>query len=61
MHEVRAKWVATAGSKFISRNPATTASASGFLVGGQGATVELQYLGNNYFLPLSSQGAISAF
>ena len=54
------RWAATTGSQIYIAQPATTAS-TGYLVGAQGATVELQYLGNNYFLPLSSQGPISAF
>jgi hypothetical protein len=54
------RWVATTGSQIYIAQLATTAS-TGYLVGTQGATVELQYLGNNYFLPLSSQGLISAY
>jgi hypothetical protein len=39
----------------------TTAGAAGYLLGGQGTALELQYIGNNQFLPLSHEGTIWAF
>lgn len=39
----------------------TTTGASGFLSGGQGAAVELQYVGNGTFVPISFTGNISTF
>jgi hypothetical protein len=41
---------------------ATTAvGASGCLIGGPNTAIELQYIGNNQFLPLSHEGTISAY
>ena len=37
----------------------TTAGTGGYLTGGQGAGIELQYIGNSQFLPLSHEGVIS--
>jgi len=37
---------------------AICAGASGYLLGGQNAAIELQYIGNNQFLPLSHEGAV---
>jgi hypothetical protein len=39
----------------------TTPGTSGYLVGGQGSAIELQYIGNNQFLPISYVGAIFAY
>jgi hypothetical protein len=33
---------------------------SGYIIGGQGSAVELQYIGNNQFMPVSSAGNIWA-
>jgi hypothetical protein len=59
------------GTKFVSVGdsvyssqftaPATTSGPSGFLVGGQGTAIELQYIGNGQFAPLSRLGAISGY
>ncbi|MEI9863327.1 MAG: hypothetical protein WDN00_01970 [Limisphaerales bacterium] len=40
-------------------NTATTTS-TGSIVGSQGSAVELQYIGNNQFMPVSSTGIIWA-
>ena len=37
---------------------ATTAGTTGYLIGGQGSAVELQYIGNNQFMPVSFAGSI---
>lgn len=56
------RWVAVPGSQVYTSQPTTTTGTSGYLVGEQGSIIELQYLGNNVFLPLSSQGGyISAY
>jgi len=39
----------------------TTVGTSGGITGGQGTAVELQYIGNNLFMPVSSEGTIWAF
>jgi photosystem II stability/assembly factor-like uncharacterized protein len=39
----------------------TTTGASGGITGGQGTAVELQYIGNGQFMPVSSTGAIWAY
>jgi hypothetical protein len=41
--------------------PMTTPGVSGYLQGNQNSSIELQYLGNNQFLPISSTGVITAF
>jgi hypothetical protein len=33
---------------------------NGYITGGQGTAVELQYIGNNQFMPVSSAGTIWA-
>ncbi len=37
---------------------ATTVGTTGYLIGGQGSAVELQYIGNNQFMPVSFAGNI---
>jgi len=37
---------------------ATTVGTTGYLIGGQGSAVELQYIGNNQFMPVSFSGNI---
>jgi hypothetical protein len=39
----------------------TTVGTTGYITGGQGAAVELQYIGNNQFMPVSSAGTIWAY
>jgi hypothetical protein len=40
---------------------ATTVGTGGYLVGSQGAALELQYVGNGQFIPLSHEGTIFAY
>ena len=49
------------GPFYTSSSAATTPGVSGYLLGGQNAAIELQYIGNNQFLPLSHEGAFSAY
>jgi hypothetical protein len=60
------------GSKFVAvgssavyigqPNPSTTTTATtGYLAGGQNTAVELQYIGNGQFMPLSYVGTIFAY
>jgi hypothetical protein len=52
-----------AGQSILAANVAgktTTVGTSGYLTGGQGAAIELQYIGNSQFLPLKHEGSISA-
>ena len=39
----------------------TTVGTTGYIIGGQGSAVELQYIGNNQFMPVSSAGTIWAY
>jgi photosystem II stability/assembly factor-like uncharacterized protein len=51
-------------SRYASQgNPqtATTIGTSGYLTGGQSTAIELQYIGNGQFMPLSYAGAIGAY
>jgi len=45
----------------LSSVPSTTTGAAGYLLGNQNSAIELQYLGNGQFLPLSHEGIIQAF
>jgi hypothetical protein len=48
--------------QIYTSNPATTTpGAAGYLIGGQNTAIELQYIGNGQFLPLSHEGAFSAY
>ena len=40
---------------------ATTPGTAGYLAGGQNSAIELQYIGNGLFLPLSYVGTLSAY
>ena len=40
---------------------ATTSGTSGYLLGGRNAAIELQYIGNGQFIPISQSGIILAF
>lgn len=42
-------------------NPVTTSGAAGYLLGEQYSAIELQYVGNNQFIPLSHEGFIGGF
>jgi hypothetical protein len=48
-------------SQASSQLTTTTADTSGYITGGQGSAVELQYIGNNRFMPVSSVGIIWAY
>lgn len=41
-----------------SSQTTTTAGTTGYISGGQGSAVELQYIGNGQFMPVSSEGTI---
>jgi hypothetical protein len=43
-----------------SQITSTTVGTNGYITGGQGTAVELQYIGNNQFMPVSSAGTIWA-
>ena len=48
--------------QIYTSNPATTTpGTAGYLLGGQNTAIELQYIGNGQFLPLSHEGAFSAY
>ena len=42
-------------------NPVTTTGTAGYLLGDQYSAIELQYVGNNQFIPLSHEGFILGF
>ena len=48
-------------SQASSQITTTTIGAIGYITGGQGTAVELQYIGNNQFMPVSSAGTIWAY
>ena len=49
------------GQIYTSNPPYTTAGTAGYLLGGQNSAVELQYIGNNQFLPLSHEGSFAVY
>ena len=49
------------GQIYTSGSATTTPGVSGYLLGGQNSAIELQYIGNNQFLPLSHEGAFTAY
>jgi len=51
----------TSESALAFPNSTTTVGTSGYLVGGQGASIELQYVGSNQFIVLTSGGTIFAY
>ncbi len=52
---------ATSGGIYYSTaGTQSTTSTNGFITGSQGSAVELQYIGNNQFMPVSSVGTIWA-
>ena len=54
---------ATTGGIYVSEatlQTTTTVGTTGYIIGGQGAAVELQYIGNNQFMPVSVAGNIWA-
>jgi photosystem II stability/assembly factor-like uncharacterized protein len=55
---------ATSGGIFLSQSSlqtSTTPGTAGYIIGGQGSAVELQYIGNNEWMPVSSAGTIWAY
>jgi photosystem II stability/assembly factor-like uncharacterized protein len=55
---------ATIGGIYLSHASVlstTTVGANGYIVGSQGSAVELQYIGNNQFMPVSFAGNIWAY
>ncbi|MEI6198250.1 MAG: hypothetical protein WCS42_28365, partial [Verrucomicrobiota bacterium] len=57
------QWVSFGGGIYFSQaalQTSTTAGTNGVLSGVQGSAVELQYIGNNQFMPVSSAGLIWA-
>jgi hypothetical protein len=53
--------VALGGQIFTAGQAATTPGISGYLLGGQDTALELQYSGNNQFLPLSHEHAFFTY
>ncbi len=49
------------GNIYVSAQGTTTIGTGGFLAGSQHSAIELMYVGNNQFLPLSSEGTIRAY
>jgi hypothetical protein len=49
------------GQIYTSNSAITTTGAAGYLLGGQNTAIELQYIGNNQFLPLSHEGAFTIY
>jgi hypothetical protein len=50
-----------AGGLLYTYAPNTTTGTAGYLLGGQETAIELQYIGNGRFLPISYVGVITAF
>jgi photosystem II stability/assembly factor-like uncharacterized protein len=46
---------------YVSSQSGTTAGTAGYLIGPQHSAIELIYVGNNLFLPLSHEGTIRAY
>lgn len=49
------------GGQIYTSSSSTTLGPAGFITGGQFSAIELQYIGNGKFLPLSHSGAILGF
>jgi hypothetical protein len=49
------------GYIYISSNASTTTGTAGYLSGAQHTAIELEYVGNGIFLPLSHEGTIRAY
>jgi photosystem II stability/assembly factor-like uncharacterized protein len=48
------------GQIYISSNT-TTSGAAGYLTGSQYSSIELQYIGNGQFIPISHEGTFTAY
>ena len=46
---------------YVSSQSSTTTGTAGYLIGPQHSAIELIYVGNNLFLPLSHEGTIRAY
>ena len=53
--------VANGGQIYTSSQGSTTAGTAGYLSGARLTTVELEYVGNGVFMPLSHEGTIRAY
>jgi hypothetical protein len=49
------------GGIYVSSQSSTTTGMAGYLFGAQHSTIDLLYVGNNQFIPLSSEGTIRAY
>jgi hypothetical protein len=49
------------GQIYTSSTASTTPGTAGYLLGGQNTAIELQFIGNGQFLPLSHEGAFAAY
>ena len=49
------------GYIYVSSQSSTTTGTAGYLIGPQNSAIELIYVGNNLFLPLSHEGTIRAY
>jgi len=49
------------GQIYIYTLGSTTTGVSGYLSGSQGSAIELQYIGNNQWMPLSHEGTITSY
>ncbi|MGO8765895.1 MAG: WD40/YVTN/BNR-like repeat-containing protein [Limisphaerales bacterium] len=49
------------GNIYVSSQSSTTVGGSGYLFGAQHSAIDLLYVGNGQFLPLSSEGTIRAY
>ncbi|HEY1664015.1 MAG TPA: hypothetical protein VGI03_16470 [Verrucomicrobiae bacterium] len=49
------------GDIYVSSQSSTTSGLTGYLTGGQHSAIDLLYVGNGQFLPLSSEGTIRAY
>jgi photosystem II stability/assembly factor-like uncharacterized protein len=53
--------VTSGGYIYVSANASTTTGMAGYLTGTQHTAIELEYVGNGIFLPLSHEGTIRAY
>jgi hypothetical protein len=49
------------GGQIYTSTSSTTAGTAGYLLGNQNAAIELQYVGNGKFIPISSMGTVQFF
>jgi hypothetical protein len=53
--------VANGGQIYTSSQGSTTAGATGYLSGTRLTAIELEYVGNGIFMPLSHEGTLRAY